>query len=76
MDAVLYVIICFPSGMEMKPHGFNHVPLKEKRHCHLTSDTFTNSKGEPGLYFVHILTEGDFFKIYSLDFCYLKAEEV
>lgn len=50
MDVVLYVIICFPSGMEMKPHGFNHVPLKEKRHCHLTSDTFTNSKGEPGLY--------------------------
>lgn len=76
MDAVLYVIICFPSGMEMKPHGFNHVPLKEKRRYHLTSDTFTNSKGEPGLYFVHILTEGDFFKIYSLDFCYLKAEEV
>lgn len=48
--------------MEMKPHGFNHVPLKEKRRCHLTSDTFTNFKGEPGLYFVHILTEGDFLR--------------
>lgn len=48
--------------MEMKPHGFSHVPLKEKRRCHLTSDTFTNFKGEPGLYFVHILTEGDFLR--------------